>query len=696
MFLLRFVILIFLFCAFFVQNAFCAAEYRVNGLLIDNSDKFVLINGQGSYKTTQTSTYVPIPSANTNTSTHLINNLTTFTLTNPYRFVVDIPNAKLNGASRTYKIKNSNTIKEIVLSQFSASPDVVRAVFSVNSSSDLSKFKVFSNGSDIIVKYINGAIITNSHQYKFYTPQGDMDSSVRAQNTSLSIVYNNNNETKENKANLQNKYYLGQINQNSDGLLLKGIGSISLIRPQYNADNTKAVLYLDSASLSKKYENKTFNIPSSRNLLNDSKTTLTLSTFNSKRVKLELNGSSLRDYRFILSSDGQSLYISHRTYVLNHNIASSATSPVGYNFTKTQNGYWLFDLSFLKSAVYDAFELDGNFYLDIYNLSDFNQQAFNSALKNTNIKVKALKISPDKTRFIVPLNELNFAYANVESNAKSIKLCFKEKPLSQIKQDSITIASNEQNLQVNYPQNVQQTTNPVQKINENEVIILSSKPTKLDNKVNEEDIIFIPKKDKEKEKKEPPRPSKRKSQISTMKKVVIDPGHGGLDSGAIGGGVHEKNQNLAVALLVEEKLKQKNIYTYMTRSSDKTLSLEDRTNYSNELEPDIFVSIHTNSTLQADSYGLEIHYFKDDSYDLAQVMHDNFISEKNLKKWDTKDRGVIKSRFYVINHTEAPSVLIEMGFLSNAEERAKLITKKRQEEIADSIVEGILEYLGVK
>lgn len=181
-----------------------------------------------------------------------------------------------------------------------------------------------------------------------------------------------------------------------------------------------------------------------------------------------------------------------------------------------------------------------------------------------------------------------------------------------------------------------------------------------------------------------------------MKKVVIDPGHGGDDSGAIGGGVYEKTLNLNVALMVEEKLKKKNIYTYMTRNKDMTLSLEDRTTYSNEIAPDIFVSIHTNSTLQEDSYGLEIHYYKDDSLNLAQTMHKNFVSEKNLKKWDTKDRGVIKSRFYVINHTEAPSILIEMGFISNREERAKLVKKSRQEEIADSIVKGILEYLGIK
>ena len=132
----------------------------------------------------------------------------------------------------------------------------------------------------------------------------------------------------------------------------------------------------------------------------------------------------------------------------------------------------------------------------------------------------------------------------------------------------------------------------------------------------------------------------------------------------------------------------------MTRSKDETLTLEDRVKYSNEINPDIFVSIHTNSTVKEDSYGVETHYFKDDSYKLAQTVHSSFASEKNIKKWDTIDRGMFKSRFYVINHTEAPAILIEMGFISNLDERSKLIKKGRKEDIADSIADGILEYLG--
>lgn len=667
MFLLRFIVLIFFFCALFVQSAFCAVDYKVSDLIIDNSDRLISILGEGNFKNNQTSVYAPVPNSSpSNNSINLINDITTFTLTNPCRFVIDIPNARLVGASRTYKVNNSNTIKNITLSQFSVSPNIVRAVLNVNSQTDLSKIVTYSNGTNIIIKY-NNSIIDNSLQYKFYTPSGDMDPNVKAQNTSMTVTYNNNNDVKEIIPVLQNKYYLSQINQNSGGILLKGLGAISLIRPVYNDTNTKAVLYIDSATLGAKFENKTYKIPAA---IPGADASVTLSTLNSKRIKLELTGVSLRDYRFVLSSDGQSLYIGHRTFILNNNIASDDSKIISYKSSKNNNGYWLFDIAFAKSVVYDAFELNGSFYLDIYNLSDFNQEAFNNALKNSDIKVQAGKISSDKTRYIIPLKELNFSYANVESNAKSIKLCFKEKTPSQIA-----------------------TSPKPTEITEGEIILPSNNPTKIEQ--NDNPITYVAKKEKN-EKIEAPKPQKKKQQISSMKKVVIDPGHGGADTGAIGGGIYEKNINLAVALLVEEKLKKKNVYTFMTRAKDTTLTLEDRTTYSNELAPDIFVSIHTNSTLQEDSYGLEVHYYKDDSLTLAQTMHNNFVSEKNLKKWDTKDRGVIKSRFYVINHTEAPSILIEIGFISNKLERAKLITKSRQEEIADSIVKGILEYLGIK
>ena len=672
MFLARILTILFMFL-FLSRSAFCAPLYKVEDLILDNSDRMVLIQGKGSFKTENKNIiYAPIPNQNVNNSINLINNINAFTITSPTRYVIDIPNAKLDGSSRVYTIKNSSKISKIELNQISS--EVVRVSFYLIKSSDLSKFKTYTDGTNIIVKYEN-QIIDNSLQYKFYTLQGDMDKTIKAQNVSAALSYNNNNETLDLTPRLQTKYYLSNVGQTSQGLILRGLGAISLQKTIYNSDNTKAEVIIDNANIASKLENKTYNVPSK------TKTTLTLEKVNDRKIKLTLLGQSLKDYRFVISPDGQSIFISHRTNVVNTNFSSYLSKVKSYNLTKNANGYSIFDIIFESPVTYDVFELNNSLYIDINNLENYNILEFQKAIKTSDLKIQVLKISKDKTRFIIPMEDLNFSYGNIESNLKSLKLCFKDKPKP-------VIASKNQN---NYtPLSKDEIViKPTNKVAPNDKTTSKKEDTKNIN------VIHVPKEselkvEKSKKKKETP-------SISSMKKVVLDPGHGGSDSGAIGGGlVYEKNLNLAVAKLIQEKLQKKNVYVYMTRSKDETLTLEQRVNYSNDISPDIYVSIHANSTLQEVSYGLETHYFKDDSLELAKTIHSSFASSKNLEKWETKDRGVIKSRFYVINHTEAPSVLVEIGFISNLAERTKLQQKARQEEIADSIVKGILEYLKVK
>lgn len=655
------------------QCALCAGDFRVEDITIDSSDRIILIKGKGNYKNNLQTVEVPTPGSN---SIRLINNITSFTITSPSRYVIDIPNATLNSANRTYKIQNSQILQSVQLAQFSTNPHIVRVVFTVNKNADLSKFSTYTNGSDIIVKY-SPKIIDNSIQYKFYTPTGDSGSGSGIHQTGAIVTYNNTNETKDITPRFQTKYYLSQVSQNSDGLILRGIGAISYQRATYSTDNKSASFLLDNTSLSSKINGKTYKIPSSQK---DIEAILTINKINSRKVKLTLEGENIRDYRFVVSPDGQSLFISHRNFIINTIFSSNPATVTSYKAQKTSTKYKLIEMMFDKSVTYDVFELNDNFYLDINNLGDYNTAELEKMLTTTDIKVQALKISTDKTRFIIPAKELNFAYANIESNAKSIKLVFKDKPMITTpveKQNEVVIIANKTE---NKTPNIKEEIKTVDKLED-----------KKNDKIN---VIYIPKEDVAKIEK--PKKQKEKPTISTMKKVVIDAGHGGADSGAIGGGIYEKDLNLDVAKMVQEKLMKKNIYVYMTRTKDETLTLEDRVNYSNEINPDIFVSIHTNSTVKEDSYGLETHYFKDNSYKLAQTVHGEFASYKNLKKWETIDRGVIKSRFYVINHTEAPAILIEMGFISNLDERSKLIKKGRKEDIAESIVDGILEYLKKK
>lgn len=177
------------------------------------------------------------------------------------------------------------------------------------------------------------------------------------------------------------------------------------------------------------------------------------------------------------------------------------------------------------------------------------------------------------------------------------------------------------------------------------------------------------------------------SQNSGIKKIVIDPGHGGNDVGAIRGDITEKEITLDVSKRVRNILEKKGYKVEMTRDNDKTVSLQDRVAFSESEHPDIFVSVHVNSSEKPEITGIETHYYRQESMSLAQTVHAALAS--NIK---TNNRGLFKSKFYVINHTTAPAILVEIGFISNDGERAELVSDKRKQATAKAIAEGVENY----
>ncbi len=177
------------------------------------------------------------------------------------------------------------------------------------------------------------------------------------------------------------------------------------------------------------------------------------------------------------------------------------------------------------------------------------------------------------------------------------------------------------------------------------------------------------------------------SQNPGSKKIILDPGHGGSDVGAIRDDITEKEITLDVAKRVKNLLEKKGYIVEMTRETDETVSLQDRVAFSEEINPDIFVSIHVNSSEKPEIMGLETHYYHQESMSLAQSVHASLAS--NIK---SKNRGLFKSKFYVINHTTAPAILVEIGFISNTDERAELISEKRKQATAKAIAEGVENY----
>jgi len=218
--------------------------------------------------------------------------------------------------------------------------------------------------------------------------------------------------------------------------------------------------------------------------------------------------------------------------------------------------------------------------------------------------------------------------------------------------------------------------------------------------------------------------------------IVLDPGHGGKDPGAVGKTLkaQEKMINLAVALKLKTMLENElGLKVLMTRSDDRFVSLGERTRFANENKADLFVSVHTNAAVSRSGYGVETYYLATsvnsssravealennvvDLYeeagakqkydalafilsDLSQAEHlenSNILAglvQQNLVfGTKTMDRGVNQADFYVLRGAFMPAILVELGFITNQNEEAKLVTPQYQERLARTIFEGIKRF----
>lgn len=180
---------------------------------------------------------------------------------------------------------------------------------------------------------------------------------------------------------------------------------------------------------------------------------------------------------------------------------------------------------------------------------------------------------------------------------------------------------------------------------------------------------------------------------SGRKLVVLDAGHGAKDSGAVGvTGKYEKNFNLAIVLKTAELLKKENKIDFvLTRSDDTFLELKERAAIANNLNADLFISVHANSSSSSSASGTETYYQRESSKALANVMHKHLVQATGLT-----DRGVRYGNFHVIRETKMPAVLLEVGYLSNKKDEELLFTEALQNKVAAAIVSGIKEYLAIQ
>ncbi|MFN6498544.1 MAG: N-acetylmuramoyl-L-alanine amidase [Nostoc sp. DedQUE01] len=172
--------------------------------------------------------------------------------------------------------------------------------------------------------------------------------------------------------------------------------------------------------------------------------------------------------------------------------------------------------------------------------------------------------------------------------------------------------------------------------------------------------------------------------------VVLDPGHGGKDSGAPGlGGLLEKDVVLPIGRRVAAILEQNGVQAVLTRDADFFVELQGRVDIAERVNATLFVSIHANSVDNRPTVnGLEVYYYES-GYALADVVRNSIL--QNIPT--IKDRGTRKARFYVLRKSSMPSILVETGYMSGYEDNPRLATPEYQNQMAEAIASGILKYL---
>ncbi len=194
--------------------------------------------------------------------------------------------------------------------------------------------------------------------------------------------------------------------------------------------------------------------------------------------------------------------------------------------------------------------------------------------------------------------------------------------------------------------------------------------------------------------------------------VVLDPGHGGADSGAMAGNILEKDLTLDIAQRVDRLLSAQGVATLMTRMGDSYVALVDRAAMANRAEDAILVSIHFNDGSRAIASGVETYFaaqqitgaprlaswlpflqtVSSDQPNLQSQSLAGFIQQELVARTQAINRGTKAEQFYVLANVRHPAALVEGGFLTNKDDVGKLSDAKYREEVASAISMGVLKY----
>lgn len=630
-FIKKFLIGVFALFALFLSGNTAEAAIKIKDVVFDNSDNIILFTTTGYLQTTQT----PISSLVSQGGVQLVpqtsyNPIKKGVLKEPLRVYFDIEGATLAMPNKTWSIPWGK-INEMKISQFQKAPDVVRLVLNIPEGKNPDDYNLVTSYNQLILKY--SPQIANDKTYIDIYKNSDSKGYIE---TLKKITETTGKEetlqTKEitNHGAISSDFYLDTIDKIEKGLIFNGAGQVTIKNIMKLQEPKRLVVDLENARVNPDLIGKNFIIEAPKVGFGD----MISGQIGGKDI-LRVGQFDPNTIRIVIQGAGALEY----RFVTSFDMQKIFLAK-RWDITNSQVCDYMATISDIKAR-----EVNQDALIDI----NFTNPVVFSAFEEGGF------FHLDIGNATSPASEMFEKITSIESlkQSKMIRIASDKTRFSFPSKDKKVLA---------------------QMTPDGKNIKISLKPTKL--------IVKLEKKIEQ-----------PKLVIQSYKKVVLDPGHGGSDTGAIRENVYEKTINQEIAALVRKNLLKEKIEVLMTLPFDKTITLQDRVDFSNEANPDLYVSIHANASMSPDTKGVEVHWWRDESFELAQIIRENLTTQENLKKWDTIDRGLMKSKFYVINHTIAPAVLIETGFMSNHNELKGLCDKKRQKEIADAISTGIIKYL---
>ena len=547
----------------------------------------------------------------------------------------EIQPARLNNGNKNYLI-NTDEINEIGISQVSTNPDIVRITI---------KYKQGYNPQNITLHRLNNTLfvrfkktqMTNYYFQEVYKESGtipvyeniNIQQKLSSQKNVLGEInsaFTQDEQADENDFILSTKNLYLKTKYYINSVTLKGN------TPILNGNGTYTLIrpiYLTNPErVAFDIKNTVVNQMLRNKDIPLGEDTIKIGQFDHNTARVVLTTKNSSDYVPVIFGDIQKIGFLNTRTTSPLNLYSSTSNMTAVALEKGDDTNHSIKFAFSKPLIFGLKRTSDKIEILLYNVNNYFSGAIESEVRATAFeKMQTFDIKSGGVKFAIPVKNDDKCDIYLGANGKTlrIKLHTAEKYT---------------------PANDTQTTEP-------EIIV----------------------------------PAVIKKHAAGKKYVVIDAGHGGTDYGAIRNGINEKDITLDISKRVQAGLEKKGYNVAMTRTDDTYVSLQDRVEFSEIFNPDIFVSIHVNSSNSESPYGIETHYYKDNSLTLAKYIHASMLNNIN-----SKDRGLFKSKFYVINHTTAPAILVEIGFISNQNERAQLVTESRKNATAKAIIEGIDGY----